>query len=511
MALTEAEIALVVEEIADLAADSTVQKVLEPAERRIALRLRQTGTTRFLCISTERNATRIHFLDEKPDQPGHPSSFVMLLRKWLHGAPLQRVRQIEGDRIVELSFSVVDPRIDRRERNDDGPPDRMTARLVCELADRVGEVFLLDDEGRIVGRQTGEAIGSRDFRTGETWSPPPPPPNSSAGAELRWELDSMEPASGSRSRAIAAHYRNRRRDQRCERLLEQLESELEKQLERLERRIENVESDLEEVENAELYRRRAELLQSAYGEVEKGAESVEVEDYYAEEMPTVEIPLDPRKSLQENIDDYYHEARRYEEAREFVEERLLTSIDLRDRVRSTLEAFDPDTLPSDPDELEELADEWRSEELLPTRTTPQKTSEGDTSKSSRSYRLFRAKSGRRILVGKGASENDTLTTKIARGRDIWLHARDWSGAHVVLRMHDKGETPEQDDLVDAATLAAHFSKGKNDTVVEVGYTRAKHVRKTGNLPPGRVFVSDEKTVAVELEDGRLERLLETEQ
>lgn len=510
MALTEAEIALVVEEIAELAADSSVQKVLEPAERRIALRLRQTGTTRFLCISTERNATRIHFLDEKPDQPGHPSPFAMLLRKWLHGAPLEGIRQVEGDRIVELSFSVVDPRIDRDDRKDDELPDRTTARLVCELADRIGEMFLLDDEGRIVGRQTGEAIGSRDFRTGETWSPPPPPPNSSAGAELRWELDSLAPASGDRSRAIAAHYRELRRDERRERLLEQIESELEEQLERLERRIENVESDLEEVENADLYRRRAELLQSAYGEVEKGAESVEVEDYYSEGMPTVEIPIDPRKSLQGNIDDYYHEARRYEEAQDFVEERLLNSIDLRDRVRATLEAFEPDTLPSDPDKLEGLADEWRSEQLLPARTAPQKSG-GDTQDSSRAYRLFRAKSGRRILVGKGASENDTLTTKIARGRDIWLHARDWSGAHVVLRMHDKGESPKHDDLVDAATLAAYFSKGKNDTVVEVGYTRAKHVRKTGNLPPGRVFVSDEKTVAVELEDERLGRLLETEE
>lgn len=504
MSLTQAEIGALVEEIGRLAGSSTLQKVLEPDERTIAFRLRETGATHVLVICTRRNATRLHFVDRKPEQEGPPSPFAMLLRKWLHGAPFESIRQIRGDRVVELEFAVVDPRV---EREDGEPPDRTPAYVVTELAGRVGNIYLLDSDRRVVGKQTDEAIAAREFDRGEEWEPPPPPPDPEAGEADRWGLEALDPEAFERSAAVAHEYESRESERRYAHIRDRIESGLEHQLERLERRIEHVEQDLEEVEQADAYRKRAELLQSAYGEVEQGAESVEVADYYRDDMPTVEIPLDPRKSLQENIDHYYHQANRYEEARETVESRLLDSIDLRDRVEQTLERVRNDNLPETPGELEALREEWIEEGLLP-EPTPTTSKEGDDEKD-RPYRQFRATSGRRILVGRSASDNDTLTTKIARGRDIWLHARDWAGAHVVLRIHDRGESPRTEDLLDAATLAAHFSNGRNDTVVEVGYTRAKHVRKTGDLPPGKVFVSNEETIAVEMEKDRLERLLDS--
>jgi len=506
MSLTQAEIALIEDEIEQLAGRSTLQRVLEPGERAVVLRLRATGATHFLQISTRRNATRLHFIDRKPEQPDEPSSFAMLLRKWLHGAPMRGVRQIRGDRVVELEFAVVDPRVERDETE---RPERTPAYLVAELAGRVGNIYLLDSERRVVGKQTAEAIASRNFPRGQRWEPPPAPPDPEAGREIRWDLETLDADAFLRSEAVAAHYDELRRKRRSDALRDRLESGLEHQLDRLERRIDHVEEDLEEVENADRYRKRAELLQSAYGRIDSGADMAEVPDFYDDEMPTVEIPLDPRKTLEENIDHYYHQANRYEEARERVETRLLESVELRDRVAETLERLRCDDLPRDPDALEQLEQKWIEEDLLPEPTPS--TGHAENRADDRPYREFRADSGRRILVGKTAADNDTLTTKVARGRDIWLHARDWAGAHVVLRIHDRGESPRTQDLLDAATLAAHFSNGRNDTVVEVGYTRAKHVRKTGDLPPGRVFVSDEQTLAVEMEKCRVERLLETEQ
>jgi len=503
MSLTQAEIGAIVDEIRRLAGASTLQKVLEPDERTIAFRLRETGATHFLVICTRRNATRLHVVDRKPDQEGPPSAFAMLLRKWLHGAPFEAIRQIRGDRIVELEFPVVDPRV---ERDDGETPERTPAYLVTELAGRVGNIYLLDSDRRVVGQQTDEAIAAREFNRGEQWEPPPPPPDPEAGDTDRWGLDARDPADFERSKAVAHEYESRESEHRYELMRDRIESGLEHQLERLERRIEHIEQDLEEVERADEYRKRAELLQSAYGEVEPGNESVEVPDYYRDEMPTVEIPLDPRKDLQENIDHYYHQATRYEEAREMVEQRLLESVELRDRIERTLERVRNDNLPETPGELDALREEWIEEELLPE---PTPTSSEDDDGEHHPYRQFRAASDRRILVGRSASDNDTLTTKIARGRDLWLHARDWAGAHVVLRIHDKGASPQTDDLLDAATLAAYFSNGRNDSVVEVGYARAKHVRKTGNLPPGKVFISNEETIAVEMEEKRLERLLDT--
>lgn len=506
MALTQAEIELVVDDIRRIAGQSRLQRVLEPADRTLTFRLRETGATRFLSICTTRDATRLHFVDGKPTQPGPPSAFAMLLRKWLHGAPFESIRQIGGDRVVELEFSVVDPRV---ERDEQATPERTSGFVIAELAGRVGNVFLLDAERRIIGRQTDEAIAGRELRTGEQWEPPPPPPNSDVGSEVRWDLDELPGGEGKRSRAIANHYRTLERHRRRDRIQARIESGLEDQLERLERRIEHIEEDLDDIENADVYRRRAELLQSAYGEVEKGDESVEVPDYYDDEMPQVDIPLDPRKTLQENIDHYYHQARRYEDAREMVEERLLSSIERRDRVETALDDVRTEGLPDNPRELEELEREWIDDGLLPEPTPATGSGSEDDSDEDRPFRLYRTENGRRMLVGKSASDNDTLTTQIARGRDIWLHARDWPGAHVVMRMHHPDENPDDAELRDAALLAAYFSNGREDTVVEVGYTRSKHVRKTGDLPPGRVFVSNEKTVAVEPDDDRLDALLAT--
>jgi predicted ribosome quality control (RQC) complex YloA/Tae2 family protein len=109
-------------------------------------------------------------------------------------------------------------------------------------------------------------------------------------------------------------------------------------------------------------------------------------------------------------------------------------------------------------------------------------------------------------VGRGGKDNDALSLKVARGNDLWLHAHNWAGAHVVVRLRRDQEVPEQ-LLLDAATLAAFYSKGRNDTVIEVTYTRAKNVRKPKGLPPGRVTVAGGKTLALRIEPARLQRLL----
>jgi predicted ribosome quality control (RQC) complex YloA/Tae2 family protein len=366
MSLTQAEIALIVREIEPLCGRSSLQRVLEPAARLLVLQLRQPGATRHLLVSTETDATRLHFLADKPDQPGHPSAFAMLLRKWLHGAALLEVEQVRGDRVVDFTFETVDPRVERPEA-DDQPPDRIEAHLICELAGRVGNVFLTDGERRIVGRQTDEAIGGRSFGRGEVWTPPPAPPDNGIGEEVRPLLRQADPddAESAHSRQLERAYRERTEEERRDDLASRIESGLSRTIDRLDRRADHVEEDLEQVEDAGTYKRWAELLQSAYGEVERGDESVQVPDYYQDEMPKVEIPLDPAKSLQENIDHYFHEAHRYEEAREMVEERLLETLDRREEAGEELDAFRRQADEMDLPQLKALAERLRADGLLP--------------------------------------------------------------------------------------------------------------------------------------------------
>src|SRR4029453_11481600 len=113
-----------------------------------------------------------------------------------------------------------------------------------------------------------------------------------------------------------------------------------------------------------------------------------------------------------------------------------------------------------------------------------------------------------IYVGRGANKNDELTWKIARGNDLWLHARDVPGAHVVVPL-ERGRSADPDTLVDAATLAAHHSNARDEAQVDVGYALRKHLRKPRGAGPGVVLVAQQKTIRVRMEQARLERLLKT--
>ena len=123
------------------------------------------------------------------------------------------------------------------------------------------------------------------------------------------------------------------------------------------------------------------------------------------------------------------------------------------------------------------------------------------------YRTFLS-GEQRILVGKGPNDNDALTLD-AKPHHHWLHARGVGGAHVVVPL-DKGGAIASEVLVDAATLAAHFSKSRGEDRVEVQHTERRYVRKPRGFPPGAVRVDREKVIVVRLERDRLQRLLASE-
>jgi predicted ribosome quality control (RQC) complex YloA/Tae2 family protein len=109
-----------------------------------------------------------------------------------------------------------------------------------------------------------------------------------------------------------------------------------------------------------------------------------------------------------------------------------------------------------------------------------------------------------VLVGRNARENHHLSFRVARAEDLWLHARDAPGSHVVLR--DNEGRAGADDLREAAEVAAFFSESRGDSLVDVHVTRRKHVRPARG-GPGRVFVAHSDTLRVAPRDpeGRLRR------
>jgi predicted ribosome quality control (RQC) complex YloA/Tae2 family protein len=282
--------------------------------------------------------------------------------------------------------------------------------------------------------------------------------------------------------------------------LRELRSRLKRESKRLKRRLQAVERDLEKAENADAYKRRAELLQGAYNqEIRRGATTVTVTDYFDPNMSEVEIEIEPRLSLQDNIDRSFHQYRRLSEATDRIESRLLETMELSDAVETARDHVSDDL---SVDDVVALDRKLVKAGVLPRRRRQKQQRQDERTP----YRQYRAPSGAAILVGRNSKSNDELTTRVARGRDIWLHARDWPGSHVVLRMN-KGAEPRSDDLVDAAILAAHFSRGGDDSLIDVIWTYAKHVRKPKGAAPGLVTHSGGSNIAVRRDPKRLERVL----
>ena len=109
------------------------------------------------------------------------------------------------------------------------------------------------------------------------------------------------------------------------------------------------------------------------------------------------------------------------------------------------------------------------------------------------YKSYRTSGGIDVLVGRGAASNDELTYEIAKPDDVWLHARDVTGAHVVMRWSEDGAPPSR-DLHEAAALAAWYSRARGSVVVPVDWTRRRHVRRARGGPPGRALVDRAQTV-----------------
>lgn len=522
MTLTSAEIESILPEISQLAGRAVLQRVLEVDAQTRILQLRVPGDTHYLCLCTQPKMTRVHFISQRAAQPPTPTAFTMQLRRWLQGALFERVTQVQGDRVVRLDFLAVDPdwQPDEDELAAEDSPQRaprLAVALVVELTGRHPNWYLLDAQNTIIGQATGQSLGQRALQPGARYQPPAGVPHPTRAARVRWGLEALDPKKFERSKALEAQYGAQVREQNFETYLRDLRSRLKKRLKKLERRVSHIEGDYARAEGADEFRRRGELLQSAWGKVERGATSVRVPDFYDEALTEVEIPLDPALSLKKNIAYNFHEYRRLKDAHAQIEERLLQTMELRDAAAEALQKLDAIAGQQDDRQAERLAQLKAlagalesAGTLKPERKQPQRARASDPPRRL-PYRKFRSYHGSSILVGRGGADNDKLSMHIARGRDLWLHARDWAGSHVVLRMEQRGEEIKNEDLLDAATLAAWFSKGKNDTLIDISYTRAKYIRKPKGFPPGRVTVGESSTLGLSLEPQRLKRLLETEE
>ena len=226
-------------------------------------------------------------------------------------------------------------------------------------------------------------------------------------------------------------------------------------------------------------RRIADLLLAQIHRVPKSATRTTLDDF---EGGTIDVALDATLSVPENAAEFYTQARK----RERAADRLPGLIERAEREAKHWQALHA--------RIESGVASAR--EIQEAQPAPPQHDRRARREVTLPYRVYRTTSGLEVRVGRNPRANDALTLRHSSGNDIWLHARDVGGAHVILRWTDREANPPHRDIEEAATLAALHSKARTSKLVPVDYTRRKYVRKPRKSPPGRVTFERGKTVFV---------------
>ena len=229
--------------------------------------------------------------------------------------------------------------------------------------------------------------------------------------------------------------------------------------------------------------------------MERGQSRLECENYYEENAP-VTIPLDPLLTPQQNAAKYY---KRYAKAKT-AERYLREQMNLAKRDLEYLES-----VLAELSQAETEQDFWDIRAELREAGFLKKQGKGKKEKARPAAPWeFCTDSGLRVLVGRNNRQNEKLTLKDADRRDLWLHTQKIHGSHVILRCG--GQPPAEEDILQAAELAAWFSQARESGNVPVDYTEVRNVKKPAGGRPGMVIYTTYRTVYVTPEEETVNRL-----
>lgn len=263
---------------------------------------------------------------------------------------------------------------------------------------------------------------------------------------------------------------------------------LRRHVKRAERKLNERLRESGQAEKADQYRHWGDLLTANLYQIEPRAEVVEVPDYLQSNEP-VRIPLDPMLTPVENAQAYY---KRYQRAKRAAIELERLIQEARMEVEYLAQVLVSVELAEREEDLAEIAQELREQGILPPERTGRKNKERRREEPSRPMR-FVSSDGHTLWVGRNNRQNERLTMRTARPHDLWFHAKDIPGSHVILR----ADGPLSDQaLHEAALLAAYYSKARDSANVPVDYVERKHVRKPAGAPLGYVIYDHHKTLYV---------------
>jgi len=422
----------------------------------------------FLYLNVEPASPRLYLIRRKTRdlerQSAALGAFGQSMRTLLSGASLMTISKDPLDRIVRFTFH----------------SDDSFRRLVVQLTGRTADLFLLDELNRITAvlREPGKT------RLGESYLPPPRPLKEPSEA---FTLDVGPP-----SEQLDAHFSALDLAKAFDSRAKALRSKLTSAIRRQRTLKANLEEDLVRHGDPEAHKRYGDLLLANIATAAREGNKVRITDYYAEGAPVIEIEVDENRSLQDEAAARFRQYTKAKHAAGEIAERLkqidreISALDKR------LQELDQIVQARDETGLASFEKPAPAPKVAPKKTAKQEKIPG--------VRRYLSTDGYEILVGRAARDNDHLTFRVAQPNDLWMHAGDYPGSHVVVRNPTRKEIPQR-TVIEAAQLAGRFSQASEDAKVVIHYTERKFLSKPKGAAPGLVRMSRFRSITVEPKEG----------
>lgn len=538
-----------------------ISKIHQPYENEIVLVIRAQGRNNRLLLSAHPSYARIQLTKIAYTNPDNPPNFVMMLRKHLEGAILEDIHQVENDRVIHFTFSKRDELGDLQDirlivelmgrhstivllNKESGkildaikhighsqntyrsilpgseyiePPKQNLLNPFIASTEQVFNLLstaetldarYLQQHFQGLGKDTAEELA---FRLTQQ-------PNEKMTVWTTfWEKIQTElvPTLGKKnhkeffapvnfetfeetvtydclSELLDAFYGEKAEKDRVKQLGNDLIRKVDNEIKRNQTKLAKREKTLKDSENAEEFRRDGELLTTFMTQIPRGAERIELANYYEENAPII-IKLNPALTPNQNAQKYFQKYQKLKNAVKLIDAQIAEAkaeIAYLESVLAQLEIAGPMDI------------DLIKEELVASGYLKQKRNKKKRKQRPSKPEHFVASDGTDILVGKNNLQNDQLTLKQARKTDIWLHAKNIPGSHVIIKNSD----PSEETLLEAAELAAYFSKYRQSAQVPVDYVAVKHVHKPNGAKPGFVIYENQKTLFVTPEESLVEQL-----
>lgn len=474
-----------------------IQDIAQPDDERVVLTAYGGGSQGagrvHLLLSCNADTGRLALLSRPPRRPASPPRFAQWLKAHISGARIEALRLLGDDRVAALDLSGA----------------LGETRLVLQLFARRSNVYALDAEGCIVAAFRPLDATRPELALGAPWRAPEsgPPRRGADRFEAVPDADF--------SQALEQHYTAQEAAGAGADLRRRIDRALSREERRVARKLEKLEAELAQSREAEDLARHGELLKGALARVQRGATAVIVRDDARGEDVT--IALDPARSPSQNLDDLF---RRYKKAlrrltkggaqHDSVSHAQRELMALRERFAAAAADDEAFRVFAETEEARSLLERHASRVQGPSGARAGRPAEVQLGKHRVARRLaprrYATAGGLEIWVGRSDATNDFLTTRLARGKDLFFHIDGAPGSHVVLRTEGRDDPPS-DAVLDACELAVHNSKAKNATRADVHVVPIRNVKKPKGAKPGLVTVHGGRTVHLRRTEVRLDRVL----